>query len=248
MSRSALCLALWVLGASAPPPLTVSAAVSLTDALESIAREYAAAGGTPVRFNFAGSNTLARQLVNGAPADLFISADETQMDVAAAAGAIDRASRVDLLGNRLAIVAGPTAGSVRDARDLASQAVRRIALGDPAAVPAGVYARRYLESIGLWDTVSSRVVPVGNVRAALVAVINGSADAAIVYESDTVAAGAVRWIVIDGPGAPRIVYPAAIVTRTADRAAAERFLSFLRGQQAAAVFARYKFTALAAGR
>jgi molybdate transport system substrate-binding protein len=170
------------------------------------------------------------------------------MDVAAAAGAIDRASRVDLLGNRLAIVAVPTAGSVRDARDLASQAVRRIALGDPAAVPAGVYARRYLESIGLWDTVSSRVVPVGNVRAALVAVINGSADAAIVYESDTLAAGAVRWIVIDGPAAPRIVYPAAIVTRTVDRAAAERFLSFLRGQQAAAVFARYKFTALAAGR
>ncbi len=230
-----------------PAPLTVSAAVSLTDAMESIAREYASAGGGPARFNFAGSNTLARQLVNGAPADLFISADEAQMDVAAQAGAIDRSTRIDLLGNRLVIVFRPGAARIGQPRDLASSRVRRIAIGDPAAVPAGVYARRYLESMRLWPAVQDRIVPVGNVRAALAAVQNGSADAAIVYESDSVAAGSLESLIISGPGVPRIVYPAAIVSRTGNRAAAERFLAFLRGPQAAAVFARYKFTPLAAG-
>jgi molybdate transport system substrate-binding protein len=222
----------------------VSAAISLTDALESIAQEYAKAGGGPVRFNFAGSNTLARQLVNGAPADVFISADEAQMDVAAQAGAIDPATRVDLLSNHLAVVAR----TVRDAKDLAGPAVRHIALADPAAVPAGVYARRYLEATGLWSKVSDRIVPVANVRAALAAVVNGSVDAAIVYESDTLTAPSLTAIAVgamaNGVDLPRIVYPAAIVSRSTNRAAADRFLTFLRGPQASAVFARYRFIPL----
>ena len=105
MIVSLLSAALMAAAGPAPEPLTVSAAISLTDALDEVARAYALAGGGPVRFNFAGSNTLARQLVNGAPADLFISADEAQMDIAARAGAIDSATRVDLLGNHLAVVA-----------------------------------------------------------------------------------------------------------------------------------------------
>jgi molybdate transport system substrate-binding protein len=229
-----------------PAPLTVSAAVSLTDALEAIAREYGKTGRGEVRFNFAGSNTLARQLVNGAPADVFVSADERQMDVTAQAGAIDPTSRVDLLGNHLAIVVRPGMGAIKKPQDLTGVAVKRIALGDPAAVPAGVYARRYLESTGLWSTLADRVVPVANVRAALAAVLNGSADAAIVYESDTVAGSSLAVLVIDGPAAPRIVYPAAIVSRTRNRAAAERFLAFLRGPEAAALFERYHFQPLAA--
>jgi molybdate transport system substrate-binding protein len=197
-----------------------------------------------VRFNFAGSNTLARQLANGAPADLFISADEAQMDVAAQAGAVDPSSRVDLLSNRLAIVARPGTPPIGAAADLARPGIGRIAIGDPLAVPAGVYARRYLESSGLWRSVADRIVPVGNVRAALAAVMNGSADAAIVYESDTVTAGSLKSVIISGSGVPRIVYPAAIVTRAANRAEAQRFLRFLRGPQAATVFARYKFAPL----
>jgi molybdate transport system substrate-binding protein len=244
MARVALCVVLLGFAAVSPQPVTVCAAVSLTDALEAIAKEYEAAGGGPVRFNFAGSNTLARQLANGAPADLFISADEAQMDVAVQAGAVDRSSRVDLLGNRLAIVVRPGTAPIGAAADLARAGISRIALGDPAAVPAGVYARRYLQSAGLWRGVADRIVPVGNVRAALAAVMNGSADAAIVYESDTVAAGSLNSVVISGANVPRIVYPAALVTRAANRAEAQRFLAFLRGPQAAAVFARYKFTPL----
>lgn len=246
--RAVLCLALAVVSAPTAQPLTVCAAVSLSDALQDAARAYAAAGGGPVRFNFAGSNVLARQLASGAPADVFISADEAQMEVAARAGAIEPSSRVDLVANRLAIVSRPGAALLRDAGDLAAPSVRRIAIGDPAAVPAGVYARRYLERAGLWPAVRDRIVPVGNVRAALAAVQNGSADAALVYESDTVAAGSLRVLVISDVRVPRIVYPAAIAARSSDRAAAQRFLAFLRGQEGAAIFARHKFMPLTAPR
>jgi molybdate transport system substrate-binding protein len=224
-------------------PLTVSAAISLTDALEAIAREYAASGGGPVRFNFAGSNTLARQLVNGAPADLFISADDAQMDVAAQAGVIDPTSRVNLLRNHLALVTRHGGPRLTGAADLARAPIQRIAIGDPSAVPAGVYARSYLEKLRLWDTVKDRVVPTANVRAALAALTNGSVDAAIVYESDTVGTD-VQALVVAGSWAPAIIYPAAIVKTSHNREQAERFLAFLKGSVASEIFARCKFTPL----
>jgi molybdate transport system substrate-binding protein len=224
-------------------PLTVSAAISLTESLEAVAAAYGASGGAPVRFNFAGSNTLARQLVNGAPADLFISADEAQMDVAAAAGAIDRTTRIDLVANRLAVLVRPDRATIRTVGDLLDPAIRRVAIGDPAAVPAGVYARQYLEAARLWPTMQSRLVPVSNVRAAVTAVENGSVDAAIVYATDAaIAATAIRMIPIEGPGTPRVVYPAAVVARSRNRHEAVRFLAFLRGPTATGIFQRYHFT------
>jgi molybdate transport system substrate-binding protein len=240
----ALCLVLFVAGARVPPqPVTVCAAISLSDALEAIAREYAAAGGGPVRFNFAGSNTLAQQLVHGAPADLFISADVEQMNAAIRGNAIDASTRINLLANRLAIVTRRGTAPIRDGGDLVQPAIRRIAIGDPVAVPAGVYARRYLESLGVWEAVQGRVVPVANVRAALATVMNGSVDAAIVYESDALGTD-VQAVIVDGRGAPNITYPAAIVKRSQNREAAQRFLAFLRGPEASRVFARYKFAPL----
>jgi len=249
--RAALiALALVVVAADTTEPLTVSAAISLTDSLDAVARSYATSGGGPVRFNFAGSNVLARQLVNGAPADVFISADEAQMDVAERAQAIDRATRVALLGNRLAVITrkdNATGALIRDVQDLRREEVRRIALGDPSAVPAGVYARSYLQKIGLWPQVEPKIVPVGNVRAALTVVENGSADAAIVYETDAaLASSVVTAFVVTGPGAPRIVYPAAVVAHSRHRDAATRFLSFLTGTQAAVIFRTFGFTPLAA--
>jgi molybdate transport system substrate-binding protein len=240
LCAAVLCLA----QPAAPPAITVSAAASLTDALEEIARAYRAAGGGPVRFNFAGSNVLARQIAAGAPVDLFVSADEAQMEVAQAAGAINPSTRVDLLGNRLAIVSRP--GMVlAGARSLIEPAVRRIAIGDPRAVPAGVYARRYLEAVGLWAALEPKLVAVGNVRAALVAVENGSADAAIVYESDVATARAVTGAVVTDPAAPRIVYPAAIVRASRNPAEAQRFLTFLQSAEASRVFRSWKFVPLA---
>src|SRR4029079_2074561 len=187
-SAAALCVLLAAGSFHADEPLTVSAAVSLTNALDAISAAYAGAGGGLVRFNFAGSNVLARQLVNGAPADLFISADEAQMDVAAGAGAIDGSTRVDLLANRLSVIVRPEQRDLHEIRGLLQPGVRRVAIGDPTAVPAGVYARQYLQAVDLWEAIQSRLVPVGNVRAAVAAVENGSADAAIVYETDAAAA------------------------------------------------------------
>jgi molybdate transport system substrate-binding protein len=247
-----VCLAALLLPANAQQPLTVSAAVSLTDALQAIAAAYARAGGGAVRFNFAGSNVLARQLANGAPADLFISADEAQMAIAAGAGAIDTTSRINLLGNRLAVIVrrdSPTGSLVRRLDDLLRPEVKHLAVGDPAAVPAGVYARRWLEAAGVWSRLESKVVPVANVRAALAVVENGSAEAAIVYATDVaLSSTAVSAFMVEGPNAPPIVYPAAIVAHSRQAEAARRFLSFLRGPEASSIFSRFGFLPLESAR
>jgi molybdate transport system substrate-binding protein len=228
--------------ASPQPPLTVSAAVSLSDVLEESAVGFREAGGGDVRFNFAGSNVLARQIVNGAPVDLFISADEAQMRVVEDAGLVAADTRIDLLGNHLAVVRSRAAPPIADAASLAQPVVRRIALGDPEAVPAGAYAKQWLERAGQWDGVAAKVVPVANVRAALAAADAGTVDAAIVYESDALAASsATLAFVVSGPAAPRIVYPAAVLAKARNHDGAERFLSFLRGSAASAIFRKYHF-------
>jgi molybdate transport system substrate-binding protein len=229
-----------------PEPITVAAAVSLTDVLEEVARAYAAAGGGAVRFNLAGSNVLARQIVNGAPADVFISADEAQMEVAEKAGAILAGSRVDLVGNQLAVAVAPEKVElVRQQFARAPAEIRRLAIGDPAAVPAGAYAKRYLEQKSLWSAYESRIVPTTNVRAALTAVETGGADAAIVYLTDLATArSAVLAFAVPAAEGPRIVYPAAVVAASRQQAEAQRFLAYLRQPDARAIFARYKFVLL----
>lgn len=251
---AALLLAAWFGSAMAPrgpatpsrlpqqAPVLVSAAISLTDALVEIEKIYRTTGGGPVRFNFAGSNVLARQIANGAPADIFISADLVQMQYVEKAGAIAPGSSFYLLGNALAIVT-PPGSSIRTARDLAQPAVRRIAIGDPAAVPAGFYAKQYLERAGLWNVLQSKLLPLVNVRAALAAVDNGGADAAIVYHSDAATSRrSVLAFVVPRTETPWIIYPAAIVKSAKNRAGAERFLAFLRGAEARRIFADFNFS------
>lgn len=224
--------------------LHVAAAISLSDALWDIQKEYTAATGGRVEFNFAASNVLARQIANGAPADVFISADEAQMDYAQSQRAIDPASRVRLLSNRLVVVtASERRTAWSDVKALLGGDVKRIAIGDPAGVPAGVYAKQYLEKIGIWRDLQPKLLPLANVRAALGAVESGGADAGFVYESDTVATWRLRIALrIDGPDAPRIVYPAAITARSANRAAATRFLEYLKSPTAMEIFRRYRFS------
>lgn len=237
-----LLLALLSLVQAPDAPILVSAAISLTDAMQDVEKAYVASGGGAVRFNFAGSNVLARQIVNGAPADIFISADEAQMNYAQSGGAIDAATRVDLLANRLAVVTPKGNGAtVPDVAALAG--ARRVAVADPAAVPAGVYARQFLERSGVWPAVQARLVPLANVRAALVAAESGGVDAAIVYESDATASTNVDLaFVVTGDTAPKILYPAAIVLSSKNREAALKFLTFLRGPEARAIFRRYRFS------
>jgi molybdate transport system substrate-binding protein len=243
MLAAAVLMGPGLLQQGAPPPITVSAAVSLAEALEEIVASYAAAGGGVVRLNLAGSNVLARQILNGAPADVFISADESQMDVLQRAGVVAAGSRTDIVANQLAIVSAPErVAFVHDRFSAAPAEIRRVAIGEPTAVPAGVYARQYLESAGLWQAYERRLVPTANVRAALSAVENGSADVAIVYVTDArIAKHAAVAFTVPREKGPRIVYPAALLSAAPSPAEARRFLAFLVGPQASAIFARHGF-------
>jgi molybdate transport system substrate-binding protein len=157
-----------VSGQTSNRQVVVSAAVSLTEVLQQLAPMYQAKTGEQVVLNLGASNTLARQISFGARADVFISADEAQMDAIAAR--IDPATRVDLLSNQLAIaVPDDRQRKVASARDLLAPGFRRIAIGDPAAVPAGVYAKQYLQTLGIWPELSKKIVPSGSVRLALTA-------------------------------------------------------------------------------
>jgi len=223
------------------PPVTVSAAASLTDVLQQLAAAYERQSKERVILNFGASNTLARQIAAGARVDVFVSADEAQMDAVAAH--IDESSRVALLSNQLAIaVPDDRPRRFSSARQLVDPSVRRIALGDPAAVPAGVYAKAYLETLGIWAEIAPRIVPSGSVRLALAAVENGAADAAVVYRTDIATARHAREaFVVPVAEGPRIVYPAALVRGGDNGAGGRRFLAFLMSPEAAAVFERAGF-------
>ena len=222
----------------------VSAAASLTDVLQQVAKVYESRSGDRLVLNFGASNTLARQIAAGARVDVFISADEAQMDVVA--GDVMPSSRVDLLSNQLAIaVPDDRARTFTSARELADASIRRIALGDPAAVPAGVYAKAYLQQIGVWALVESKVIPSGSVRLALAAVENGAADAAIVYRTDIATAQRARTaFVVPAAEGPKIVYPAAAMRTGANPQGAMRFLAFLQTPDAGAIFSRAGFLTL----
>jgi molybdate transport system substrate-binding protein len=218
--------------------------------MRGIARAYEASGGSRVVFNFAGSNVLARQIVNGAPVDVFISADRAQMALVEKAGMVSPGTCIPLLGNQLAIVARRERSEAPDSVwALATAGVRRIAIGDPEAVPAGVYAKQYLERVGLWQMLQPKLLPSASGRAALAAVENGGADAGIVYVTDARASDAVRvTTVVTGPDAPAIVYPACVISSSRRKNGAGAFLKFLQTPEAGRIFTEYGFQPLAAGR
>jgi molybdate transport system substrate-binding protein len=224
------------------PPVTVAAAISLTDVLTAAAATYPSTDGH-VRFNFGASNVLARQIVAGAPVEIFISADEAQMDVVAKAGLVVDGSRVDLLQNQLAIVVpDDRPRTLTSVRELLDPAFKRIAIGDPEGVPAGVYAKQYLEREGIWTQILPRIVPMASVRAALAAVESGAADAGIVYRTDArqTTRATTAWLVpVDR--APRIVYPAARIRSRVQSDDASRFLAFLQSDPGTRVFERFGF-------
>ena len=238
----------WLVLSAAALPLratevTVFAAASLTDSLREIAAEYAKQSGDKIIFNFGASSTLARQIEAGAPADLFFSADEAQMDRLAKRDLIDAATRQDRLGNSLVVVVpndGPLV--INSASDLANAKVKQIALADPRAVPAGVYAKAWLEKLRLWPAIEPKVVPTENVRAALAAVASGNADAGVVYKTDAAISKRVK-IAYEVPRAdgPDIRYPMARVEGSPQPEAAKKFLDYLASEEAGQIFLRYGF-------
>lgn len=233
-------------GPNAPEPIVVAAASSLTDVMEAIGDLYAADGNPEPRFSFAATSELVRQIEQGAQADVFISADAEWMDYLAEKKLIAPGSRKTVATNTLVLVA--PAGKAFDIAMRPGMNLRaalgdgRVAIANPDGVPAGKYAREALTSFGAWDALEGVMARTENVRAALRFVEVGEAAAAIVYETDALAAGDNVVIVGRFPAGSHtpIVYPAAAVTEgSAQRAGA--FLDYLVSDRAKAVFAEAGF-------
>ncbi|MDE1145495.1 MAG: molybdate ABC transporter substrate-binding protein [Azospirillaceae bacterium] len=230
----------------------VFAAASLKNAMDAANTAYAADGGAKGTVTYAASSALAKQIEAGAPADIFISADEDWMDYLAGKGLIQPATRRDLLGNDLVLVAAADSkttveikpGFALDQALDAAQKGGRLAVGDPAAVPAGKYAKAALTTLGVWDKVQDRLAPAENVRAALALVARGEAPLGIVYKTDAVAEPGVRIIATfpDDSHAP-ILYPIALA-KDATNAQSKALLDFLASPKARPLFEAQGFTVL----
>jgi molybdate transport system substrate-binding protein len=240
-------LSLLPVAASSQPaaPVTVFAAASLTDSLKQVADAYKARTGTAITLSFGASSSLARQIEQGARADIFLSADTNWMEYLQKKGLIADGTRKDLLGNQLVLVAASNARPVAKIAphfDLAGAlGDGRLALADPASVPAGKYAKTALIALGVWDSVSTKVANAENVRVALEYVARGEAPYGIVYATDAKVAPAVHVAgIFPEDSHPPIVYPAAL-TKTASPGA-RAFLDFLGSAQARAIFEKAGFS------
>ena len=228
-------------------PITVFGAASLTDVLQDLGDTFTKDTSIPVRFSFASSSVLARQIENGAPADLFFSADLEWMDYLQARALIRPATRVDMVGNQLILVA-PVDSKVTLKIEphfplAATLGKGRLATGDPDSVPAGRYAKEALIALGVWDSVSARLVRADSVRAALAFVDRGETPLGIVYATDALADKKVRFIdAFPADSHEPIIYPAAL-TNVANADAA-KFLAYMRGPAGDLAFKRYGFAPL----
>lgn len=227
------------------PGLTVFAAASLKESLDEAATAYQKQTGVPVRVSYAASSALARQIEQGAPADVFFSADLEWMDYLQQRDKLDVATRRSLLGNQLVLVA-PKASKARvdlkrPATFLAALGDGRLAVGQTQTVPAGKYAKASLESLSLWNGVKARLAESESVRAALMLVARGETPLGIVYASDAKAEPAVRVVATFPEDAhPPIVYPVAAL-RGANSAQATAFVQWLASPAADAIFQRRGF-------
>ncbi len=227
--------------------VVVFAAASLKGALDQVALDYQAKTGDVVRISYGGSNQLAKQILDGAPADIFISAAVNWMDEVEKAGLLAEGSRKDLLGNTLVLVSAEPLAPVQidkgfDLAGLLGEGKLAMAMVD--SVPAGQYGKAALQSLGLWDSVSRAVVQADNVRAALAFVSRGEAALGVVYGSDAVADPSVHLIgTFPDSSHPPIVYPAARLKAASD-SADQDFFTALSSPEARAIFTKAGFEPL----
>jgi molybdate transport system substrate-binding protein len=226
--------------------VTVFAAASLTDALNQLAGAYEKQSGDKLIFNFGASSQLARQIEEGAPADVFFSADEAKMSALEKQDLLLTGTRKSRLSNTLVIVVAADSDlKIRSPDDLASPPVKHVALADPKAVPAGVYSKEFLEKRKLWPAVEGKVVPTENVRAALAAVESGNVEAGMVYKTDAAISTKVKVACeIPASEGPAISYPVAVLRGSRNTPAAQKFVEYLGSSDAAQVFQHYGFIVL----
>ncbi|MBI3770547.1 MAG: molybdate ABC transporter substrate-binding protein [Deltaproteobacteria bacterium] len=229
---------------AAAEDLVVFAAASLTDVLKEMGRAWEARTKDTVTFNFAASSDLARQIKAGAPADVFFSADVARMEEVEREGLVDRTERREVLSNVLVVVVPKGATTeVKTASDL--EKLTRIALADPESVPAGVYAKKYLASQGLWSAIADKIIPTTDVRAALAAVEGEHVDAGIVYRTDAATSKGVRVAFeVAREQGPPIVYALAPL-KASSKARARTFVRFLESSEARPIYERFGFLMLA---
>jgi molybdate transport system substrate-binding protein len=226
--------------------ILLSAAASLTDVLKEISTGYQAKSKHTLTFNFGPSSGLARQIEEGAPADIFFSADLPQMDALDKKSLLEPGTRKNLLSNQLVIIVPADSKlSISSPKDLLKSDIKKIALAEPGSVPVGVYSSKYLTEEGLWDQVKTKIVPVQDVRATLASVESGNVDAGFVYKTDAAISKKVK-IVYEVPvdKGPKITYPAAIVKESKHKDAARDFMNYLQSPTAKDAFKKYSFVVL----
>ncbi len=237
-----------LLGCSSPPggrsgPL-VFAAASLNDALTEIGRSHEAETGVEIAFSFGGSQALAQQIASGAPADLFVTAGEFPIEFLTEKNLVE-SDPVHLLSNRLVVVVRSGGMEISSVDQLGTDAFERVAVADPDLAPAGRYARQALTNLGIWDNIKSRLIIGSDVRATLVYVETGNADAALVYATDASVAGNVIVLdIVPIDSYPSVVYPAALVRDSTEKNKARAFLEYLTDESATAIFIKHGFQPL----
>ncbi|MFQ6058500.1 MAG: molybdate ABC transporter substrate-binding protein [Anaerolineae bacterium] len=239
-----------LLAGCGPPPegeLTVSAAISLSDAFGHMAAEFEKTHpGVTVRLNYASSGSLAAQIAHGAPADVFASAGQAQMDALEAQDLLLPGTRQEFAANELVLIV-PRDSSLQIAgfADLARLPVTRLAMGNPETVPAGQYAQQALMNIGLWQEVQGKLVLAENVRQVLAYVEQDEVEAGLVYATDAAMGRAVRVVATAPSGShPPIRYPIAVLANSQHKELALEFIAFVRGQHGRAILRQYGFTPL----
>lgn len=228
---------------------TVFAAASLKTALDAASADYQKSTGNKIVASYAGSSALAKQIEQGAPADVFISADLDWMDYVAKAKLIKDETRFNLLGNRLVLIAPASSTAslkIEPGFKLADALGEgRLAMADVKSVPAGKYGSAALRKLGIWDAIEPKVAQAENVRAALALVAQGEAPFGIVYETDATAEPKVKIVdVFPEDTHPPIIYPIAVIAGSKDAEAAKGFVAYLKSPEGQAAFAKQGFTIL----
>ena len=243
----ALCLCGWALASPAARPalieLTVSAAISLKNALDEIQQLYARQNpGVRLLINYGASGTLELQIEQGAPVDVYMPAAAKAMDALGSKGLLLEGTRKDVVRNEVVLIVPKDSSAISSFRDLASPRVKQVALGEPNTVPAGQYAKEVLTNLGIYDAVEAKAIWAKDVRQVLTYVETGNVDAGIVYSTDALSSSKAK-IVAEAPEGSHtpVVYPVAVIKNSKNPAAAKQFAAFLLSPEAGVIFRKYGF-------
>ncbi|UOQ95554.1 molybdate ABC transporter substrate-binding protein [Halobacillus shinanisalinarum] len=229
---------------SSTKKLTISAASSLTDAMKEIKRSYESDhSDVSLTFNFAGSGKLAQQIQQGAPVDVFLSANQQWMDTLEQEQLIQEETRMNFTGNSIVLIANQDRDfNFNSFADIKLSGQEQLALGDPASVPAGMYTKEILQSVNKWDALKDQMVYARNVRQVLTYVESGNAALGMVYASDALLSDQIKVLAKAEPSMHRpIIYPAAITADSSAKEEAQKFLDYLKTEEAQNILQSYGF-------